>query len=99
MEIVKVRPVIQMWLYKKDVEQLIGRKSTSAHNFLRDFEKFCRSRPNYFKPVKPFQSDSHSTTQYNYYAIVHFFENRELLMAGTRSINFKNDLERLKEAY
>ncbi|MGF3113731.1 hypothetical protein [Facklamia sp. P9177] len=99
MEIVKVRSVIQMWIYPKDVQRLIGKKQTSTYYFLKDFREFCKDRPNYFNPVKPIQSDLNSDVQYNYYAIVHFFENRELLMAGTRSIKFENDLERLKEAY
>lgn len=99
MEIIKVRPAMQLWLYPKDVAKLIGRKVTATSEFLREFREFCEKRPNYFNPVKPIQQDVDRDKQYNYFALLHFYENRELLMAGTRSLKFKDDLPRLKEAY
>lgn len=99
MEVIKVIPVFQLWMYPKDIQTLIGRKSSSTSVFLKEFRDFCEERPNYFKPVKPIQDDLNSETQYNYFAILHFYENRQMLLAGTRSLNFKDDLPRLKEAY
>ena len=83
-----------MWLYPKDVQWLIGRKKTATFEFLKEFKNFVEKRPNYFNPVKPIVDG-----QYNCLALMHFYENRNLLNAGSRSLNFKEDLPRLKEVY
>lgn len=99
MEIINVKPVIQAWLYPRHVAVLIGAKATKTSNFLRDFEAFVAKRPNYFNPVKPMITGEGRDAMYNFYAIAHYHENKDLLDAGTRSLNFKEDLKRLKEAY
>ena len=97
MEILTVRETRQMYAFPKDIGLLFGRKAPSR--LLSSFRKFCDSRPNYFHPIRPYVDMEGSGTQYNVLSFGHYFEHRDLLDSGTRSLNFKDDLERLKEVY
>lgn len=97
MELLTIRESKQIYAFPKDIGLLFGRKAPSR--LLSSFRTFCDSRPNYFHPVKPYVDMQGSGTQYNVLAFAHYFENRDLLDAGTRSLKFKDDLERLKEVY
>lgn len=96
MNVVQAFPVAQYWAYPKDLSIMFGYKNLAG--MLKDFRGFAKSRPNYFSPVKPF-IEGDGDTRYNVFAFAHYFENRALLNAGTRSLSFKKDLPRLIEAY
>lgn len=98
MELLTIRETKQIYAFPKDIGLMFGRKAPSR--LLTSFRAFCDSRPNYFNPItKPYVDMAGSGTQYNVLAFAHYYENKDLLDAGSRSINFKADLGRLKEVY
>ncbi|TLQ49310.1 hypothetical protein FEZ33_01375 [Ruoffia tabacinasalis] len=97
MNIIKATFTPQYWALPKDIALIFGYKSPTK--LLTSFRAFCDSRPNYFNPTKPYRELEGTDTIYNVYAFAHYFENRQLLDAGTRSLKFENDLPRLVEAY
>lgn len=97
MEIVKVREVTQFWAFPKDIAHIFGYKSPTK--LLRAYREFCEVRPNYFKPMLPYREIPGTDTVYNVYCFAHYFENRAMLDAGTRSLNFEKDLPRIRDAY
>lgn len=97
MNIVKVNFTPQYWAFPKDIALIFGYKSPTK--LLRAFRGFCDSRPNYFKPTMPYRELEGHDTVYNVFAFAHYFENKKLLDAGTRSLSFDSDLPRLVEAY
>lgn len=66
---------------------------------LRRYRNFCNARPNYFAPRKPYNEHEGSLTVYDVLCFAHYFENRSMLDAGSKSLDFKKDLPRLREAY
>ncbi len=97
MEIITIVPVAQQWLTAKDVEKLIGRKRSSTNTFLNSFKDFVEDRPNFFKGIKPIAKHDNSTPLYNYWAINCYIENKDLLDARSRSINFKDYIKEKRE--
>lgn len=95
MKVLTVVKTPQYWAFPKDIARITGYKSPTK--LLKSFRDFCEARPNYFKPCKPILVDGE--TQYNIACFLHYYENRTLLDSGTRSLNFKDDLPRLMEAY
>lgn len=95
MNIITANFTPQYWAYRKDIINVFGYKNPTE--LLRRFKEFCEARPNYFNPCTPFLEEG--DTQYNLYCFAHYYENRGLLDAGTRSLKFKDDLPRLIEAY
>lgn len=97
MNILKASFIPQYWALPKDIAHIFGYKSPTK--LLSEFRSFCKKRPNYFKPVMPYREIDGTDTIYNVYAFAHYFENRKLLDAGSKSIKFEDDLPRLIEAY
>lgn len=97
MNIIKATFTPQYWALPKDIALIFGYKSPTK--LLTSFRAFCDGRPNYFNPTKPYKAEEGTKTLYNIYAFAHYFENRELLDAGSRSIKFDDDLPRLIQAY
>lgn len=97
MNIIKASFTPQYWAYTRDIALIFGYKNPSG--LLKKFRLFCDERPNYFNPATPYIKDNSSDTKYNIFCFAHYFENRGLIDAGTRSLKFENDLPRLIEAY
>ena len=97
MEQIKVRVLHQVWVYQKDIVDIFGYKSPSG--LLKKFRDFCDTHPSFFSPHKPYMLHDKSLIQYDVYCFAFYFENRGLLDAGSRSIKFQDDVDRLKEVY
>lgn len=95
MEIVKVRSINPVYAYPKDLKAIV--QKTNISNLLRDFRNFVDSHPNYFFPYRGYHKDQGRDTVYDIYPFLHYYENEHLLEAGSRSIDFKSDLPRIKE--
>lgn len=97
MKVVTASFTPQYWGYPRDIAHIFGYKSPTL--LLREFRQFCDKRPNYFKPAKPYIQEEGSDIRYNIFCFAHYFENKGMLDAGTRSLKFEQDLPRLIEAY
>lgn len=98
MNLVTAKKLNQVYAYQKDIALIFGYKH--PQRLLKAFRDICDERPSYFFPItKPYVRDGDSGASYNIYAFAHYFENRGLLDAGSRSLNFREDLQRLKEVY
>lgn len=97
MEVLKVREATPLWAFPKDIAKLFGYKSPTK--LLTSFRDFCEKRPNYFNPHTPWVVTEGEGKIYNVICFAHYFEHRFLLDAGTRSLSFEDDLDRLEEVY
>lgn len=97
MNLVAVKTVPQHWARPKEVGRIVGYKDPSK--LLKSFREFCEKRPNFFSPHKPFIKNEGMDISYDILCFAFYFENRNLLDAGSRSLNFQKDLIRLKEVY
>ena len=97
MKVITARKISQVWAFPKDIAKIFGYKSPTK--LLTAFRQFCDERPNFFYPYKPYQETEGVGKIYNVICFAYYFENRQLLDAGTRSLQFEDDLERLKEIY
>lgn len=97
MEEIKVRTLHQVWIFQKDVSDIFNYKSPSG--LLKRFREFSDKHPNFFLPHKPYLMQDSSLIQYDVFCFAFYYENRGLLEAGSRSIKFQDDIERLKEVY
>lgn len=88
----------QKYAFRKDIAMMFGYKS--PERLLKDFRDFADDNPNYFRPIaKPYVKNNGFDTLYNIYAFAFYFENKDLVDAGSRSISFRKELDRLKEVY
>lgn len=88
----------QKYAFHKGIAEIFGYKSPGR--MLKDFRDFVDGNPNYFKPIKrPYVKNKGLHTMYSIYAFAFYFENKDLVDAGSRSISFKKELENLKEVY
>lgn len=97
MEMVSIKTKTQQWAMAKDIGRILGYKQPSL--LLKRFREFADKNPNYFAPHKPYLKIQGMDTVYDILCFAFYFENRDLLDAGTRSLNFKKDLPRLREVY
>lgn len=98
MIVLETREITQKYALRKDISKIFGYKS--PERLLKDFRSFVDENPTYFKPIdKPYVKNNGFDTLYNIYAFAFYFENKDLVDAGSRSISFKKELSRLKEVY
>lgn len=95
MEAIKIRAMHSPYAYAKDIKQLINQKNVSV--FLKDFREFVDENPNYFSPYRGYHYADKKDRLYDIYPILWYHENKSFANAGSRTVNFKDDLGRLKE--
>lgn len=87
----------QLYAKRSDVAVIFGYKNPNA--LLKSFREYADEHANVFLPYKPYIKNSGMDTLYNILCFGYYFENKDLLEAGTRSIHFKQQLPNLKEVY
>lgn len=98
MEMLTVKKKTQQWAMAKDIGIIFGYKSPTK--LLKRFRDFCDKNPNYFYPYKPYDKQSGMDTNYDIICFGFYYENRDLLDAGSRSLKFNSkEIARLKEVY
>lgn len=98
MHVLKTLEIPPIWLDAGNIKQLINRKNPSE--LLKSFREFVKHNPSYFGDTRPLLDIEGATLQYNFYAFVHFYENRDLLEAGSRSVKFdREEARRIRESY
>lgn len=99
MQLVESKPINQVWAYNNDIAEIFNYKSPAT--MLKQYREFCDRNPSYFKPHKPYLKFQGKTMVYDVFCFAFYFENRDLLEIGSRSmlVSFQEDLERIKEVY
>lgn len=97
MEILQAKKKTQQFAFTKDIASIFGYKDPVK--LLKGFREYADSHPSAFNPYKPYVKNRGMDTLYDIVCFAFYFENRDLLDSGTRSITFKQELPRLKEVY
>lgn len=97
MQLISTKVKTQHYASRKDVARIFGYKNPS--DLLKRFRSFADDNPKHFSPYRAYIKNEGMDTLYCIICFAHFFENKDLLEAGNRSIEFKNELPRLKEVY
>lgn len=97
MVILDVKEVGQLYGFAKDISKLFGYKDPTK--LLKDFRKYADENKSAFHPYKPYIKNQGMDNLYSIVCFAFYFENRDLLEAGTRSITFKKELPRLRKVY
>ena len=82
---------------RKTIAEIFDYKNPSK--LLKTFRELADEQPHIFRPYKPYVKNKGMGTLYNVICFAFYFENKDLLEAGTRSIKFADELPRLKEVY
>lgn len=94
MNAIKVKTITPWVIMPKDFKRMINRKNISA--LLKDFRDFVDRNPNYYYPFQGYIKWNNES-QYEIFPLIHYYMNKHLLDANTRSIKFKDDLKRVKD--
>lgn len=97
MELLQTKVKTQQFARRKDIACIFAYKNPS--NLLKQFRQFADDNPKAFYPYKPYIKNVGMDSLYDILCFAYYFENKDLLEAGTRSISFKEELPRLKEVY
>lgn len=98
MEMLTANKITQRWAMAKDIGIIFGYKAPAK--LLKGFRDFADNHPNYFSPYKPYLKQSGLDTTYEIICFAFYYENKDLLDAGSRSVKFNSqEIARLKEAY
>lgn len=97
MELLQAKPKVQQYATPKSIGYIFCRKNPST--LLKNFREYAEKHPKTFYPHKPFIKNNGMDTLYDIMAFAFYFENRDLLESGTRSISFKEELPRLRQVY
>lgn len=97
MTIFEIKIKTQQFAMTKDIARIFGYKDPAK--LLKGFREYSDSNPKAFKPYKPYIKNQGMDTLYDIICFAYYFENKDLLDAGTRSISFKEELPRLREVY
>lgn len=97
MDLLKIRTQSQHYATPKDIARIFCYKNPST--LLKHFREYAAEHPKAFYPHKPFIKNKGMDTLYDIVAFAYYFENKDLLESGTRSITFKKELPRLREVY
>ena len=87
----------QTYALPKDLSIIFGRKSLDK--LLKAFREYADGNESKFYPYKPYIKQQGLDTLYNIVSFAFYLENKDLLEAGTRSITFEDERERLEEVY
>lgn len=97
MDLLKIRTQAQLWATRREIARIFCYKNPT--HLLKGFREYADEHPKAFYPHKPFIKNGGMDTLYDIISFAYYFENRDLLEAGTRSLSFKKDLPRLREVY
>lgn len=97
MKVLTVLNKTQQYAFKKDIAKIFGYKDPSK--LLKGFREYANSSPGAFKPHTPYILNKGMEPLYDIICFAYYFEYKDLLDAGSRSISFKEELPRLREAY
>lgn len=97
MTVVQVKTKAQQYATRKDIARIFCYKDPTR--LLKDFRNHADENESKFYPYKPYIKNHGMDTLYDIICFAYYFENKDLLDAGTRSISFKEELPRLKEVY
>lgn len=97
MTILQVKTKTQQYAMAKDIGRIFGYKDPTK--LLRGFREYADSHPIAFGSYKPYIKNKGLDTLYDIVCFAYYFENKDLLEAGTRSVKFERELPRLKEVY
>ncbi|CZR02840.1 hypothetical protein [Trichococcus collinsii] len=97
MVILQTKSKAQQYAFTKDIGRIFGYKDPVK--LLKGFRDYADSHPKTFGPYKPYLKNRGMDTLYDIICFAFYFENRDLLEAGTRSVSFPAELPRLKEVY
>lgn len=97
MQLVEPKPVNQIWAKRKTIAKVFDYKNPS--DLLKQFRKYADDHPRVFGKHKAYLKNQGMDTLYNVLAFAFYLENKDLLEAGTRSLRFNDELDRLKEVY
>lgn len=97
MKVIEAINISQRYAFKKDIGRVFNYKDPAK--LLKSFREYAENNANVFHPYKPFIKNAGMDTLYSIICFAYYFENKDLLEAGTRSIRFKDELPRLKEVY
>ena len=94
-----VKPVSQLYGFATDCGTMVGRKVPAP--LLKRFRAFVDKNPRYYKMITktPYKKVVKEETQYHLICFLHYFENRELLDSGSRSVKLEDDIEGLKVTF
>lgn len=87
----------QKYASRKNIADIFGYKDPTK--LLRDFRNFADDNPSYFRPYKPYIKNQGLDTLYNIICFAFYFENKDLVDSGSRSISFKKEKKNLEEVY
>lgn len=97
MQLLQAKTKTQQFATPKEIARIFCYKNPST--LLKHFREYAAEHPKAFYPHKPFIKNRGMDTLYDIVAFGYYFENKDLLEAGTRSISFKEELPRLREVY
>lgn len=97
MEVLTVKSKTQQYASRKEIARIFCYKDPTK--LLRDFREYADDHTQSFYPYRPYIKNHGMDTLYDIICFAYYFENRDLLESGTRSITFKQELPRLKEVY
>lgn len=97
MQLLQAKTKTQQFATRKDIARIFCYKDPTR--LLQSFREYAESNPKAFYPHKPFIKNKGMDTLYDIVAFGYYFENKDLLEAGTRSISFQEELPRLREVY
>lgn len=97
MQILQAKKINQQYASRKDIAKIFGYKDPTK--LLKGFRDLADTNPNMFKPYTPYIKSRGLDTLYNIICFAYYFEFKDLVEAGTRSVSFKEELPRLKEIY
>lgn len=97
MIVLQTKSKTQQYAFTKDIGRIFGYKDPVK--LLKGFRDYSDSHPKAFGPYKPYLKNQGMDTLYDIICFAYYLENRDLLEAETRSINFSTELPRLKEVY
>lgn len=97
MQVLTVVKKTQQYASRKDIGRIFGYADPTR--LLKAFRDYADADKDVFFPRKPYIKQSGMDTIYDIVCFAYFIENKDLLEAGTRSVSFKEELPRLREAY
>ena len=97
MQLLQAKTKTQQFATPKEIARIFCYKNPST--LLKHFREYAAEHPKAFYPHKPFIKNKGMDTLYDIVAFGYYFENKDLLEAGTRSISFQEELPRLREVY
>lgn len=97
MQLIQTKKINQRYGSRQDIGNIFGYKDPTK--LLKGFRDVADEWEHYFKPYTPYIKNKGMDTLYSIVCFALYLEHKDLIESGTRSINFSNELKRLKEIY